>query len=83
MKTDKTIQHIALLLIFSALMGALYPLIKLSEQSFPPVTMTLIRTASAALFMAFVVGIVMKRSLTPLLSQWKAFAVLGLLFSTF
>jgi len=78
-----TVFHVALLLVLSALIGAVYPLVKIAEETIPPVTLTLLRALFATLLLLVVVGAGMRRSLLPLRSHWKSFALLGLLLSLF
>ncbi|MEZ5570993.1 MAG: DMT family transporter [Halioglobus sp.] len=81
---DKTVLlYVALLLLFSSLMGGLFPLVKIAEHSIPPLTLALSRALLCAVVLLFAVGVVMKRNLTPLLSQWKTYAILGILLSVF
>jgi drug/metabolite transporter (DMT)-like permease len=75
--------HVALLLVLSALIGAVYPLVKIAEETIPPVTLTMLRAFFAALLLLIVVGAGMRRSLLPLRTHWKTFALLGLLLSLF
>jgi drug/metabolite transporter (DMT)-like permease len=83
MQDRKLLLHVCLLLLFSALIGAIYPLVKIAEQTIPPLTLTLLRAVLAALILLLAVGGLMKRNLAPLLTQWKTFAILGLLLSGF
>ena len=75
--------HVALLLVLSALLGAVYPLVKIAEETIPPVTLTMLRALFATPVLLVVVGAGMRRSLLPLRTQWKTFALLGLLLSLF
>jgi drug/metabolite transporter (DMT)-like permease len=75
--------HVALLLVLSALIGAVYPLVKIAEDTIPPVTLTMLRAFFATLVLLIVVGAGMRRSLLPLRTHWKTFALLGLLLSLF
>ena len=75
--------HVLLLLVLSALIGAVYPLIKIAEETIPPVTLTMLRALFATSVLLIVVGAVMRRSLRPLRTHWKTFALLGLLLSLF
>jgi drug/metabolite transporter (DMT)-like permease len=75
--------HVGLLLVLSALIGAVYPLVKIAEETIPPVTLTLLRAFFATLLLLIVVGAGMRRSLSPLRTHWKTFALLGLLLSLF
>jgi len=75
--------HIALLLLLGALMGGLFPLIEIAEQFIGPLTLAMSRAALAAIVLLVIVGWGMKRDLTPLLSQWRAFSILGVLLSMF
>jgi drug/metabolite transporter (DMT)-like permease len=75
--------HVALLLLLGAVMGGLFPLIEIAEQFIGPLTLAMSRAALAAIVLLVIVGWGMKRDLTPLLSQWRAFAILGVLLSMF
>lgn len=63
--------HVALLLLFCALMGGLFPLIQIAEQTITPLTLAMSRAVLAALVPLCVVGIGMKRNLASLISQWR------------
>ena len=80
---NKALRHIGLLLLLSALVGSLFPLVKIAEESVTPLTLALSRSVLAATLLLFVVGIVMKRDLTPLIAEWRTYAVLGALMSVF
>lgn len=58
-------------------------MLKIAEQTIPPLTLTLFRTLSATAVMLVTVGLLMKRSLAPLRIHWGTFAFLGLLLSLF
>jgi len=73
--------HASLLLLFAALIGALYPLVKIAEETIPPLTLTLLRALFAVLFLLPVVGLLMKRNLKSLHREWKNYAILGLMLS--
>jgi drug/metabolite transporter (DMT)-like permease len=75
--------HIALLLLLGALMGGLFPLIEIAEQFIGPLTLAMSRAVLAATVLLVIVGWGMKRDLTPLISQWRAFSILGVLLSMF
>ncbi len=75
--------HVVLLLVMSALMGAVFPLLKIAEETIPPLTLSMLRAFFATLVLLIVVGIGMRRSLLPLRTHWKTFALLGLLLSLF
>ena len=75
--------HVALLILMSTLIGTMFPLLKIAEQSIPPLTLTMFRVLMATAMMLIIVGLVMKRSLSPLATYWKTFAFLGLLLSVF
>lgn len=64
-------------------MGGLFPLIEIAEQFIGPLTLAMSRAALAAIVLLVIVGWGMKRDLTPLLSQWRAFSILGVLLSMF
>jgi len=66
-----------------AMMGGLFPLIKIAEQAITPLTLGMLRGLLASVVLLLVVGSVMKRDLTPLISQWRAFATLGVLLGLF
>lgn len=83
MPKKNLILNSALLLLFSTLIGALYPLIKIAELSIPPLTFTLLRALLACIILLFVVGFGMKRDLRLIATHWKTFALLGLLLSLF
>jgi drug/metabolite transporter (DMT)-like permease len=78
-----TLLHILLLLLLAAVMGGIFPLIKVAEQDITPLTLAMLRAVLAAIVLLFIVGIVMKRDLAPLISRWQAYATLGLMLSTF
>jgi drug/metabolite transporter (DMT)-like permease len=82
-KDRSTLLHVALLLLFSALMGGLFPLVKIAEQSITPLTLAMSRAILAALVLLCVVGIGMKLDLASLISQWRIYAVMGGLLSAF
>lgn len=82
-KDRSMLLHVALLLLFSALMGGVFPLVKIAEQTITPLTLAMSRAVLAALFLLFVVGIVMKRNLALLISQWRIYAILAALLSVF
>jgi drug/metabolite transporter (DMT)-like permease len=75
--------HVALLLLMSILIGSMFPLLKIAEESIPPLTLTMLRALLATMVMFITVGLVMRRSLVPLRTYWKTFAFLGLLLSLF
>ena len=75
--------HVILLLVISALMGGLFPMIKIMEQSITPLTLALSRAALASSVLLVVVGGVMKRDLTLLISQWRPYATLGIILGVF
>ena len=79
----KTLLHIGLLLLLAVVMGGLFPLIEVAEQSFGPLTLAMSRALLAATVLLIIVGFVMKRDLKPLISQWKAFTILGFLMCMF
>ena len=64
-------------------MGGLFPLIEIAEQFIGPLTLAMSRAVLAAIVLLVIVGWGMKRDLTPLLSQWRAFTILGALLSMF
>jgi drug/metabolite transporter (DMT)-like permease len=72
-----------LLLLLSALLGGIFPLIEVAEKSFPPLTLATLRALLAAILLLFIVGGMMKRDLRPLASKWRAYATLGALLSLF
>ena len=82
-KGKSTLLHIALLMFVCATMGCLFPLIKIAEQAITPLTLGMLRALLASVVLLLVVGIVMKRDLTPLISQWRAYATLGVLLGLF
>jgi len=82
-KDRKLLLHIAMLMLLSALIGGLFPLVKIAEQSITPLTLAMSRSVLAAVVLLFVVGVGMKRNLAPLISQWRTYAILGALMSTF
>ena len=82
-KDRKLLLHVGLLLLLSALVGGLFPLVKIAEQSITPLTLAMSRSVLAALVLLFVVGIGMKRNLAPLILQWKTYVILGALLSVF
>ena len=82
-KDGNTLLHVALLLLFSALMGGLFPLVKIAEQTITPLTLAMLRAILAALVLLFAVGIGMKKNLASLNSQWRTYAILGVLLSVF
>jgi drug/metabolite transporter (DMT)-like permease len=75
--------HVVLLLLMSALIGGMFPLLKIAEQSIPPLTLTMLRTLFAATVMLFSVALLMRRPLGPLRTYWRPFAIMGLLLSVF
>jgi drug/metabolite transporter (DMT)-like permease len=75
--------HVILLLMISALMGGVFPLVKIIEQTITPLTLAMSRALLASLVLLFAVGVVMKRDLTPLIVQWKTYATLGILLGIF
>ena len=82
-KDPDAILHVSLLLLFAALMGGLFPLTKIAEQAITPLSLAMVRAVMAAIFLVFIVGVGMRRDLTPLISQWKAYTTLGVLLSVF
>ena len=82
-KGNGTLRHIAFLMFISAMMGGVFPLIKVAGQDITPVTLAMVRALLAAVILLVIVGVVMKRDLTPLISQWRAYAILGGLLGTF
>ena len=83
MKDRNILLHVALLLLFCALMGGVFPQIKIAEQTITPLTLAMLRAVLAALVLLCVVGIGMKRNLASLISQWKTYSILGVLLSLF
>ena len=83
LKDKSAVLHIALLMFICAMMGGLFPLIKIAEQAITPLTLGMLRALLASMVLLLVVGSVMKRDLTPLISQWRAFATLGVLLGLF
>ena len=83
LKDKSTVLHITLLMFICAMMGGLFPLIKIAEQAITPLTLGMLRALLASMVLLLVVGSVMKRDLTPLISQWRAFATLGVLLGLF
>jgi len=83
LKDRNILLHVALLLLFSALMGGLFPLIKIAEQTITPLTLAMLRAVLAALLLLCVVGVGMKRNLASLISQWRTYSILGVLLSLF
>lgn len=75
--------HVGLLVLMSTLIGAMFPMLKIAEQSIPPLTLTMLRVLLASGLMLITVGVLMQRSLAPLATYWKTFAFLGLLLSVF
>ena len=75
--------HVALLLLLAGLMGGLFPLIKIAEQTITPLTLAMLRALLAATVLIFIVGVGMRRDLTPLFREWRAYATLGSLLSAF
>lgn len=75
--------HVSLLLFLSALVGGLFPLVKIAEQSITPLTLAMSRSALAAFVLLFVVGVGMGRNLSSLLTQWKTYTILGALLGYF
>lgn len=82
-KDKKTLLHVVMLLLISALSGGLFPLVKIIEPSVTPLTLAMLRAVFAAVVMLFVVGFVMRRDLTLLISQWRTYATLGIILSVF
>lgn len=82
-KDKKTLLHVVMLLLISALSGGLFPLVKIIEPSVTPLTLAMLRAVFAAVVMLFVVGFVMRRDLTLLISQWRTYATLGIILSAF
>lgn len=70
-------------MFISAMMGGVFPLIKIASNDITPVTLAMLRALMAAVILLFIVGVGMKRDLTPLISQWRAFAILGILLGVF
>lgn len=83
MKAGNTRLHVILLLLLSGLMGGLFPLIEIAEQTITPLTLAMSRATLAAIVLLLVVGVGMKRDLAPIFSQWRAYAILGGLLSLF
>lgn len=73
--------HVVLLLFMSVLVGITFPLIKVAEQTIPPLTLTMLRTIAATAVMLFTVVVIRKDSLAPLRTYWRTFAFLGLLIT--
>ena len=82
-KDRNVLLHVGMLLLLSAMVGGLFPLVKIAEQSFTPLTLAMSRAILAALVLLFIVGVVMKRNLAPLISQWRTHAILGALLGVF
>jgi drug/metabolite transporter (DMT)-like permease len=82
-KKKNILLHVTLLLVISALMGGLFPLIKITEQSITLLTLAMSRAVLAALVLLLVAGVGMKRDLTLLVKQWKTYATLGLILGVF
>jgi len=62
LKDRNILLHVPLLLLFCALMGGIFPLIKIAEQTITPLTLAMLRAMLAALVLLCVVGTGMKRS---------------------
>lgn len=58
--------HIGLLVLMSTLIGAMFPMLKIAEQSIPPLTLAMLRVLLAAGLMLITVGVLMRRSLASL-----------------
>jgi drug/metabolite transporter (DMT)-like permease len=80
-KDGNVLLHVGMLLLLSALIGGMFPLVKIAEQSITPLTLAMSRAILAALVLLFIVGVVMKRNLahvkrTPgLMTSWKGYGV--------
>jgi drug/metabolite transporter (DMT)-like permease len=83
LKDKDILLHVGLLLLFSALMGGLFPLVKIAEETITPITLAMSRAILAALLLLFFVGIVMKRNLALLITQWRTFTIMGVMLSAF
>jgi len=81
-KEKNILLHVTLLLLVCALMGGMFPLVKIAEQTITPLTLAMSRAMLAALVLV-VVGVVMKKDLSLLISQWRTYATLGLILGVF
>jgi len=72
-----------MLLVFAALVGMLFPLVKIAEQTIEPLTLSMLRALLGALLLAAMIAVSGKHSLKSLLAEWKSCAILGLLLSLF
>lgn len=61
-----TLLHVVLLLLIAALMGGLFPLIKIAEQAITPLALAMLRALLAAIVLLFIVGVAMRRDLTAI-----------------
>lgn len=82
-KDKNLLLHVTLLLLVSALAGGMFPLVKIAEQSLTPLAIAMTRAVLAALVLLFVTGVVMKRDLSLLISQWRTYGTLGILLGVF
>ena len=76
-------KNLALLLLFSFLIGGNYSLVKIAQETIPPITLTMTRGLLASLFLLYVVGVVMRRDLAPLIERAGSLVLLGALLSFF
>ena len=81
-KDKNILLHVTLLLLVAALTGGMFPLVKIVEQTITPLTLAMLRAMLAALVLV-VVGVVMKKDLSLLISQWRTYATLGLILGVF
>jgi hypothetical protein len=58
--------HVGLLVLMSTLIGAIFPIQKIAEQSIPPLTLTTSGVLLASGLVLIIVGRLMKRSLASL-----------------
>ena len=77
-------KNLALLLLFSFLIGGNYSLVKIAQETIPPITLAMTRGLLASTLLLFVVGVVMRRNLAPLIGRAAGrLALLGALLAFF